>query len=108
MDGHWLEQARHRLVADQQCDHRKDDGAGEAGEIAELAGAEGEARIVDMTTRIGVGQCRKQQRAGMRAHVQPVGDQRDGAEQRDPPVISATIIAVHSQITAQVLRSLFS
>src|SRR5690348_13184546 len=41
MDRHRLENATHRLVADQQRDHRKDDGAGETSEIAELAGAEG-------------------------------------------------------------------
>ena len=68
------------FVADQQRDHRQHDGAGEAREIAELAGAEGEARIVGVAARVGVGERRQQQRAGVGAHVQAVGDQRDRAE----------------------------
>ncbi len=74
------EQALDRRPADQQCDHGQHDRTGIAGEIAELAGAEGEARILRMSSRVGVGECGQQQRAGMRAHVQPVGDQRDRAE----------------------------
>ena len=82
VDRHRREQAGDGLVADQQRDHRQDDRAGEAGEIAELAGAEGEARIVRRAARIGIGERREQQRAGMRAHVQAVGDEGDRAEQQ--------------------------
>ena len=41
VDRHRREQPAHRLIADQERDHRQNDGAGEAGEIAELSGAEG-------------------------------------------------------------------
>ena len=81
MDRHGREQAAHRLVADQKRDHRQYDGAGEPGEVAELAGAEGEARVVRVAAGESVGERRQQQRAGVRAHVQAVGDQRDRAEQ---------------------------
>ena len=70
------------FVADQQRDHCQDDGAGEAGEVAELAGAEGEAWIIGVPAGIGVGERREQERAGMGAHVQAVGDERDRAEQQ--------------------------
>ena len=80
MDGHGREQAGDRLVADQERDHRQHDGAGEASQVAQLAGAEGEAGIVRVFTGVAVGKRRQQQRAGMGAHVQPICDQRDGAE----------------------------
>jgi hypothetical protein len=81
-DRHRCKQARDRLVTDEDRDHRQHDGAGEAGEVAELAGAEGEARVVGMAPRIAVGERREQERAGMGRHVQAVGDQRDRAEQQ--------------------------
>ena len=76
------EDAGHGFVADQQCDHREDDRAGEAGEVAELARAEGEIGIVGVLAGVGVGERREQKRARVRAHMQPVGDERDGAEQQ--------------------------
>ncbi len=82
MDGHRSKDAGDGLVADQHRDHGKDDGAGEAGEVAELARAEGEARIVGVPARIAIGQGSKQQRTRMRAHMQAVGDERDRAEQQ--------------------------
>ena len=84
MDLHRREQAADRLVADQQRDHRQDKRARKAGEIAEFAGAEGEARIVGVATREGVSDRGEQERAGVRAHMQSVGDQRDRAEQPPP------------------------
>ena len=75
-------QAADRLVGDQRRDHRQHDRAGEAGEIAELAGAEGEARIVGAAARQRIGERGEQQRAGVGAHVEAVGDQRDRAEHR--------------------------
>ena len=76
------EDAAHGFIADQQCDHREDDRAGEAGEVAELARSEGEIRIVRVLTGVSIGERREQERAGVRAHMQPVGDERDGAEQQ--------------------------
>ena len=76
------DQALRRLIGDQDRDHGEDDGAGKSGEIAELAGAEREARVVAMAAGIAVGQSREQERARMRRHMQPVGDQRDRAEQQ--------------------------
>ena len=69
------------FVSDEQRDHREDNSAGEAGEIAELAGAKGEVRIAGALAGVSVSQCREQERAGMRTHMQPIGDQRDRAEQ---------------------------
>src|SRR5580700_7923576 len=42
-DRHRRNEARDRLVTDQDRNHHQYDGAGEAGEVAELAGAEGKA-----------------------------------------------------------------
>ncbi len=81
-DRHRRNEARDRLVTDQERNHQKHDGAGEAGEVAELAGAEGEARVVGVAPRIAVGQRREQERAGMGRHVQAVGHERDRAEQQ--------------------------
>ena len=71
------EDAAHGFIADQQCDHREDDRAGEAGEVAELARPEGEIGIVGVLAGVGVGERGEQERAGVRAHMQPVGDERD-------------------------------
>jgi hypothetical protein len=81
-DGNRREQARNRFVADQQGNHRQNDGAAVAGQIAELAGAEGEIAIIGVFAGIGIGQRGQQQRAGMGRHVQSVGDQSQRAEQR--------------------------
>src|SRR5471032_3363868 len=45
-DGHQCHKANNNLVANQQCDHSQDDRAGEACQIAKLAGAEYEASVV--------------------------------------------------------------
>ena len=50
-DRHRRDQALDAFVADQQRDHGERDGAGEGGEVAELAGAEGEPRIVGSVLR---------------------------------------------------------
>jgi hypothetical protein len=80
-DGDGMKQPCDRLIPDQECNHRQNDGAAEPGEVAELAGAEGKARVLGVVPGIAVGQRRQQQRARMRRHVQAVGDQREGAEQ---------------------------
>jgi hypothetical protein len=72
-----LKQASEGLVGNQQRDHRQDNGAGESGEVAELAGSESETRIIHVPARVGIGERREQERSGMRAHVQPVGDEGD-------------------------------
>jgi hypothetical protein len=82
MDRDWPDEADHRLVADQYGDHREHDGTGEAGEIAELAGAEAKTLVVGMPTRVAIGQRGQEQRTRMRRHVQPVGDECDRAEQQ--------------------------
>ena len=74
------DQALCGFISDQDRDHGEDNGAGKSGEVAELAGTEGEARVVAMAAGIAIGQSREQERAGMRRHVQPVGDERDRAE----------------------------
>jgi len=79
---HWPDKTRQRLVADEQRDHGEHDGAGKTGEIAELAGAEAEAVVVDVPARVAVGQRGEEKRAGMRRHMQSVGDERDRAEQQ--------------------------
>ena len=61
------EDAAHGFIADQQCDHREDDRAGEAGEVAELARAEAEIGIVGMFSGVGIGERREQERARVRA-----------------------------------------
>src|SRR5262249_25595604 len=47
-DGHRPDKARQRLIADQNRDDREHDGAGEAGEVTEFAGAEAEAIVAGM------------------------------------------------------------
>lgn len=80
MDRHRRKDAGYRFIADQDCDHRQDDRAGETCQVAELAGSEAEPLVIGVLAGIGVGQCREQQRAGMGTHVQPISDQRDRAE----------------------------
>ena len=79
---HRRKQARHRLVADQEGDHRQHNRAGEAGQVPQLARAEAEPRVVRVAAREGVGERGEKQRAGVRRHVQAVGDQSDRAEQQ--------------------------
>jgi len=77
----------------------------EAGEIAQLSGSEGEAGVVGVATRIGIGQRGEQQGAGVGAHVQAVGDQRNRSEKQAADNLRDHHHATE-QITAQVLRSL--
>ena len=46
------------LVPDEERDHRQDDGAAESGEVAELPGAEGKARVLRVVAGIAVSQRR--------------------------------------------------
>src|SRR5580698_7723902 len=75
MDGHGCKQTADGFEGDEHCDHREDNSAGETGEITELAGAKGEVRIAGAFAGISVCERREKERAGMRAHMQAVGDQ---------------------------------
>ena len=77
MDRDGCKETADGFVSDEQCNHREDNGAGEAGEIAELAGAKCEVRITGALASIRVSECREQERAGMRAHMQAIGDESD-------------------------------
>src|SRR5580704_5661163 len=81
MDCDGCKEAVDGFVGDEQCDHRQHNGAGEAGEIAELAGAKREVWITGALAGISVSECREQERASMRAHMQTIGDQCDRAKQ---------------------------
>src|ERR1700686_5502174 len=81
MNGYRLQQARDRLIAYEQGDHRQDDGAGETSQIAKLSGAKAETSVIGMLACVAIRQRRKQQCTCMRAHVQTVGHQRDRSEQ---------------------------
>src|SRR5579883_1485480 len=63
MDWDRPDEARQGFVADEKRDHGKDDGAAEACEIAQLASAEAEARVVRIVPGVSVGERGKQQRA---------------------------------------------
>ena len=52
------------------------DGARRSRQIPELAGAEAEPVVVGMPARVTIGERGKEQRAGMRRHVQAVGNER--------------------------------
>ena len=60
----------------------QDDGAGESGQIAELAGAETEAGIGGMPPRQPIGARRQAQRPHMGRHVHAVGQQRHGVVEK--------------------------
>ncbi len=51
--------------ADQKRDHGQNDGAGEAGQVSELAGPEGEPLVLGVTPGQGIGHGRQEQGAGM-------------------------------------------
>ena len=70
-DRHRICKAQPAFPGHQQGDQRKDDGAGEAGEITELAGAEGETRIARLLAGKEIGERRNQKRAGMTITFSP-------------------------------------
>src|SRR5258708_15390779 len=59
VDRHRHENPADGFIADQQGDHGEDDGAGEAREIAELAGPECETTVMGMPARVAIGECRQ-------------------------------------------------
>ena len=46
VDGDGRKNTADGFVGDQQCDHRQNNGAGETGEVAEIAGTKREVRII--------------------------------------------------------------
>jgi hypothetical protein len=74
MDRHRRKKTHGSLIADNQGDYRKDDGARKTGEIAELSRAEHEAGIIRVPPRIGVSHGRDQERQGVGCHMKAVGD----------------------------------
>ena len=82
MNRHRREDAADGLVADQHCNHCQDDRTGESRQIAEFSSPEREARVVGVLAGVGVGERGEQQCAGVRAHMQTIRDESDGAEQR--------------------------
>ena len=81
-DGDRIDEAHHQLIADQQRHHSQDNGARERRQLAELAGTEREPIIIDVPAGEIVGDGGDGKRRHMGRHVQAVGDQRHGAEQR--------------------------
>src|ERR1700732_1871760 len=61
-DRYGLEKARDGFIGDQKRNHRQYNGAGIPGEIAELAGPEGEAGIFGIFAGKGVGEGGEQER----------------------------------------------
>lgn len=105
MDGHRRKEARGGLVADDQSDHHKDNGARKSCEIAQFSGAEDKAGIKGMPPRITIGQGRDQEGERVGCHMEAVGNHGDRPEQV-PPLISAAIMTKVSEIAAQARRSL--
>ena len=68
---------RHHQRGDAQ-----DDGAGKSGEVAELAGAEGETAAAGMAPRQPIGPRRQAQRPDMGRHVRAIGQQGHGVVQK--------------------------
>ena len=97
-------QTRDRLVADQQRNHRQDDGAGDSREISKFAGAEAEALVTRMPAGEAVGEGREQQRACSVDICKPSATSAIEPN-RKPQTISAIIMTVQSTITIQVRRS---
>ena len=81
-DGLRIAEARETLVAYGERDHGKDDGTGEGGQIPELGGAEGEARVVGMKTGEAIGQGGDTERRRVGRHVPAVGGEGHRAEDR--------------------------
>jgi hypothetical protein len=77
MDRDRFEEATDGFIADQERDHRQDDGAGESGQVTELAGPERDSRIIRVSAGVGICECREQQSTCMRAHMKSVGNERD-------------------------------
>src|SRR5450631_820624 len=81
MDRHRREETQCRLVANEQGNYRKDDGARKSGEIAELSSAENKAGIVGVPPRISIGQGSDQERQGVGCHMKAVGDHAERSKQ---------------------------
>ena len=69
----------HGFDADAKRDDGKNKGAGETGQLTNLAGSEGETSIARMAPGIAVGEGGDTERTGMGRHVEAVGKQRHRA-----------------------------
>src|SRR6202047_5062069 len=81
MDRYWRQKTHGRLIADNQGDDRKDEGARKSGEIAELSRAEHEAGIIRVPPRIGISHGRDQERQGVGSHMKAMGDHGERPKQ---------------------------
>eukprot|EP01022_Parablepharisma_sp_SALTPOND_P021856 TRINITY_DN43714_c0_g1_i1.p6 TRINITY_DN43714_c0_g1~~TRINITY_DN43714_c0_g1_i1.p6 ORF type:complete len:319 (+),score=122.47 TRINITY_DN43714_c0_g1_i1:1736-2692(+) len=79
-DGHRIYQTRHRLIGHEHRDEAQQQGAGEPGQLAHLAGAETEAGVVGVAPGQPVAQGGDAQGGGVGGHVPAVGQQGHGAE----------------------------
>ena len=79
-DGLRVEQAVDALGGDHDRGAGQDHAAGEGGEVPDLAGAEGEARVGQVAARIEIGRRRDQHGPGVRGHVDAVCQQGHGVE----------------------------
>jgi len=81
-NGDRMNEAVNTLVADENRDHAKHDGACEAREVAELSRPEGETVIVDMTPRVRVGEGRYRERCRVGGHVPAIRHESQRAKRR--------------------------
>lgn len=102
-----MTKTHHSFVADEERDHRQNDGAGESRQIPRLAGAE--------TNRRSLACLRADEYASAAINIalECVDMCRPSAinasePKRPPPTISTIIITLQSAITVQILRSFFS
>jgi hypothetical protein len=74
-----------RFDRDAECEQRQHQRAREPGEIADLAGAEGKARVRSVPPREAIGERGGAERARVGRHVHAVGEQRHraGEQTRD-------------------------
>ena len=66
----------------QERDHRQHEGAGKAGEIAELAGAEDETFVSGVSSSVEIGECGDDECACVGRHMQAIRDQRHRSPQQ--------------------------
>jgi hypothetical protein len=81
MDRHRRKKSQPRLIADNQSDHRKDEGARKTGEIAKLSRAEHEAGTIRVPPRVGISRGRDQERQGVGCHMKAIGDHGERPKQ---------------------------
>jgi len=81
LDRHRVEEPHDRLVGDQDRDQCQDDGARKGCQLAKLAGAERESRVIGVAAGETVGKRRDHQCGDVGRHMRAVGDDRHRTEQ---------------------------